>query len=240
MSGNTFGRLFTVTTFGESHGPALGCVVDGCPPGLELCEEDIQHDFYRPAMRMRVRAGLADQGRGAARLAGLDVTLSGALLSHWGKPPVAEPKPDPQLTGGLLTIPYALPDYRIRWVPLATHVPIGVWRSGTFYLRNSNSAGGTKEIYYSNGGELNLDTGKVSSNGGLAKAEAAAMKMPPNLLESFKLEGPSGGAVTAANTGSDPRGAMIQAFSCRMSWRMLADSRPANASSSMTSMLSVL
>ena len=41
MSGNTFGRLFTVTTFGESHGPALGCIVDGCPPGLALCEEDI-------------------------------------------------------------------------------------------------------------------------------------------------------------------------------------------------------
>ena len=34
MSGNTFGTLFTVTTFGESHGPALGCIVDGCPPGL--------------------------------------------------------------------------------------------------------------------------------------------------------------------------------------------------------------
>lgn len=42
MSGNTFGTLFTVTTFGESHGPAIGCVVDGCPPGLLLCEADIQ------------------------------------------------------------------------------------------------------------------------------------------------------------------------------------------------------
>jgi chorismate synthase len=42
MSGNTFGKLFTVTTFGESHGPALGCIVDGCPPGLELAEADIQ------------------------------------------------------------------------------------------------------------------------------------------------------------------------------------------------------
>lgn len=92
-------------------------------------EEDLQHDYYRPAMLMRVRAGLAAKGRGAGRLAGLDVTLSGALLSNWGKPPVAEPKPDPQLTGGLTTIPYALPDYRIRWVPRETHVPIGVWRS---------------------------------------------------------------------------------------------------------------
>ena len=42
MSGNTFGTLFTVTTFGESHGPAIGCVVDGCPPGLMVQEEDIQ------------------------------------------------------------------------------------------------------------------------------------------------------------------------------------------------------
>ncbi len=42
MSGNTFGKLFTVTTFGESHGPAMGCVVDGCPPGMALDESDIQ------------------------------------------------------------------------------------------------------------------------------------------------------------------------------------------------------
>jgi chorismate synthase len=47
MSGNTFGRLFTVTSFGESHGPALGCIVDGCPPGLELSEEDIQAEVER-------------------------------------------------------------------------------------------------------------------------------------------------------------------------------------------------
>lgn len=42
MSGNTFGKLFAVTTFGESHGPAIGCVVDGCPPNLELSEDAIQ------------------------------------------------------------------------------------------------------------------------------------------------------------------------------------------------------
>ncbi len=47
MAGNTIGKLFTVTTFGESHGPGLGCVVDGCPPGLALCEEDIQRDLER-------------------------------------------------------------------------------------------------------------------------------------------------------------------------------------------------
>jgi len=47
MSGNTIGKLFTVTTFGESHGPALGCIVDGCPPGMELSEADIQPDVDR-------------------------------------------------------------------------------------------------------------------------------------------------------------------------------------------------
>lgn len=47
MSGNSFGKLFTVTSFGESHGAALGCVVDGCPPGLELCEADMQADLDR-------------------------------------------------------------------------------------------------------------------------------------------------------------------------------------------------
>ena len=47
MSGNTFGQLFTVTTFGESHGPALGAIVDGCPPGLPLSAEDLQPDLDR-------------------------------------------------------------------------------------------------------------------------------------------------------------------------------------------------
>lgn len=47
MSGNTFGTLFKVTSFGESHGPAIGCVVDGCPPGLELCAADIQDHLDR-------------------------------------------------------------------------------------------------------------------------------------------------------------------------------------------------
>ncbi len=47
MSGNTFGRLFAVTTFGESHGPALGAIVDGCPPGLALAEADLMRDVER-------------------------------------------------------------------------------------------------------------------------------------------------------------------------------------------------
>ena len=47
MSGNSIGQNFVVTTFGESHGVALGCIIDGCPPGLELTEADMQHDLYR-------------------------------------------------------------------------------------------------------------------------------------------------------------------------------------------------
>ncbi len=47
MSGNSIGKLFTVTTFGESHGPALGCIIDGCPPGLALSDADLQADVDR-------------------------------------------------------------------------------------------------------------------------------------------------------------------------------------------------
>ncbi|MDP6970378.1 MAG: chorismate synthase, partial [Pseudomonadales bacterium] len=47
MAGNTFGQAFALTTFGESHGAALGAIVDGCPPGLELCEADLQVDLDR-------------------------------------------------------------------------------------------------------------------------------------------------------------------------------------------------
>ena len=49
MAGNTFGTLFAVTTFGESHGPAIGCVIDGCPPGLALATEDFRADLERRA-----------------------------------------------------------------------------------------------------------------------------------------------------------------------------------------------
>ena len=47
MSGNTFGQLFTLTSFGESHGPAIGGIIDGCPPGLAISEKDIQIDLDR-------------------------------------------------------------------------------------------------------------------------------------------------------------------------------------------------
>jgi len=47
MAGNTIGKLFTVTTSGESHGPGMSAIVDGCPPGLALCEDDIQAELER-------------------------------------------------------------------------------------------------------------------------------------------------------------------------------------------------
>ncbi len=49
MASNTFGKLFSVTTFGESHGPAIGCVIDGCPPGIAIAPEDFVHDLARRA-----------------------------------------------------------------------------------------------------------------------------------------------------------------------------------------------
>ena len=49
MSHNSFGKLFRVTTFGESHGPAIGCVIDGCPPGLEITAEEIRAELVRRA-----------------------------------------------------------------------------------------------------------------------------------------------------------------------------------------------
>ena len=74
MSHNTFGQMFRVTTFGESHGPAIGCVVDGCPPGLALDRSDIQVSRQAPAsptsrrsaasQTVRVLSGVfADDGR---------------------------------------------------------------------------------------------------------------------------------------------------------------------------------
>jgi predicted dehydrogenase len=68
--------------------------------------------------------------------------------------------------------------------------------------RFTNSAGGTKELYYSNGGMLNLDTNKVTSEGGLTEREAQAMNMKANLLETFEL--PIMEIETSADTGGDP------------------------------------
>ena len=69
--------------------------------------------------------------------------------------------------------------------------------------RFTNSAGGTKEIYYSNGGELNMKTNKVTPNGGLRKRHSSSMNMEPNLLKEFSLSNIDTKVVTSANTGVD-------------------------------------
>lgn len=73
----------------------------------------------------------------------------------------------------------------------------------TYSSRFTNSAGGTKEIYYSNAGELNLDTNKVSDNGGLEEKYAGEMNLKPNKLEGFNLSDNAPKVVTSANTGAD-------------------------------------
>ncbi len=73
----------------------------------------------------------------------------------------------------------------------------------TYSSRFTNSAGGTKEIYFSNGGELNLDTNKVSANGGLEEGHAGDMGMKANLLEPFDLSENAPKVVTSADTGAD-------------------------------------
>lgn len=73
----------------------------------------------------------------------------------------------------------------------------------TYSSRFTNSAGGTKEIYYSNGGELNLDTNQVSDNGGLSESMASAMDMKANKLQPFSLADNAPQVVTSANTGAD-------------------------------------
>lgn len=72
----------------------------------------------------------------------------------------------------------------------------------SFTSRFSNSAGGTKELYYSNGGMINLDTNEISDTGGLVERHASAMNMKPNKLPAMKLEGQR--VASGANTGSDP------------------------------------
>ena len=89
MSYNSFGHMFRVTTFGESHGPAIGCVIDGCPPGITLCEADIQPylDKRRPGQskyttqrreedRVRILSGtFADEHKGAPATTGTPICL---------------------------------------------------------------------------------------------------------------------------------------------------------------------
>jgi predicted dehydrogenase len=104
---------------------------------------------------------------------------------------------------------YQWKDGRINWDTMTSvfdYGPLDDPSTGfqvTFGSRNSNSAGGTKEIYFSNGGELNLATNQITPNGGMTEKEGSEMGMKANLLEPILLESP-GQVVTSANTGADP------------------------------------
>ena len=77
MASNAFGEIFRVTTWGESHGPAIGCVVDGCPPGLELTEADFERDIDRR------RTGSRGTSRGDVQVSALTIlSLSGVFRSR--------------------------------------------------------------------------------------------------------------------------------------------------------------
>jgi predicted dehydrogenase len=100
---------------------------------------------------------------------------------------------------------YLWKDGRTNFDTMTAVMDYGDANSGfqvVYSSRFTNSAGGTKEIYYSNGGSLNLDTNKITSEGGLQAKDAMAMKMQPNLLEPMDLPGFK--VETSANTGSDP------------------------------------
>ena len=101
MSSNSFGKLLTVTTFGESHGPAIGCVVDGCPPGLEIAPEEFRHDLERRATgksrHTSARREADEVERAVHRVApfGPIVTsqTSGGVLKRSGRMLVPSPAP---------------------------------------------------------------------------------------------------------------------------------------------------
>ena len=108
MAGNTFGHIFTVTSFGESHGPAIGCVVDGCPPGLALSSDEIQQDLDRrkpgtsrhvtqrqESDRVEILSGVFE-----GKTTGTPIAL---LVLAPATPPTMVPCPKKSLVSGLLS-----------------------------------------------------------------------------------------------------------------------------------------
>jgi isoquinoline 1-oxidoreductase beta subunit len=124
FAGGGFGRRWQVD-FGV-QAALIARAVKGRPVRLVWSrEEDMRHDFYRPAFAMRAAATL-DASRA---LVALDVTLAGASILEQGRPGRLQGKPDPLAVSTFDAIPYAIPSYRLRWVQVPGHVPVGVWRS---------------------------------------------------------------------------------------------------------------
>lgn len=124
FAGGAFGRRWPVD-YGI-QAALIARAVPGRPVKLIWSRsEDMQHDFYRPAFAARIGADLDDAGR----LTGMAVKLAGASIMEWGRPGRLKGKPDPLAVSTFDDTPYAFGAYRVHWVNLPTHVPIGTWRS---------------------------------------------------------------------------------------------------------------
>ena len=124
FAGGAFGRRWQ-TDFGV-QAALIARAVPGRPVKLIWSRgEDIQHDYYRPAFAARIVADLDGKGR----LAALAVKLAGASIREWGRPGRLGERADPLAVSTFADLAYAVPNYRLAWVPVVTHVPVGTWRS---------------------------------------------------------------------------------------------------------------
>ncbi|QOJ31963.1 MAG: xanthine dehydrogenase family protein molybdopterin-binding subunit [Gammaproteobacteria bacterium] len=124
FAGGAFGRRWPVD-YGI-QAALIARAVPGRPVKLIWSRsEDMQHDFYRPAFAARIGADLDEGGR----LTGMAVKLAGASIMEWGRPGRLKGKPDPLAVSTFDDTPYAIDAYRVHWVSVPTHVPIGTWRS---------------------------------------------------------------------------------------------------------------
>lgn len=124
FAGGGFGRRWQVD-YGV-QAALIARAVKGRPVKLIWTRaEDMRQDFYRPAFVMRSSAVVDGEGR----LQALDVKLAGASISEWGNPGRLQGKPDRLAVSTFDDAAYAVPNYRLRWVNVPSHVPVGVWRS---------------------------------------------------------------------------------------------------------------
>lgn len=124
FAGGAFGRRW-LPDFGV-QAARIARAVPGRPVKLMWSRtEDIQHDYYRPAFAARIVADLDTRGQ----LVAMAVQLAGASISEWGRPGRLGERVDPLAVSTFSDLPYAVPNYLLRWTPLVAHVPVGTWRS---------------------------------------------------------------------------------------------------------------
>ncbi len=124
FAGGAFGRRWMVD-FGV-QAALIARAVPGRPVKLIWSRtEDMQHDFYRPGFAARIAADLDAGGR----LAAMDVKLAGASIMEWGRPGYLKGKADPLAVSNFADLVYRVANYRLHWVPVVNHIPVGTWRS---------------------------------------------------------------------------------------------------------------